>query len=175
MSANTPLLTDSSRLAAAQNVENYSAGVARHINGDWSGHFQFAIINRPWVDSAGNTIPNSSRLRFLATVNGQDIAYVAPIIPVSTVASGNGPQITVQPVSQKVAKGKSVTFTVQAVGDPVLSYLWRFNKVEIYGAVSAQFVLTNVQLISAGAYDCVVSNSSGLSITNEVNLTVTPK
>lgn len=176
MSANSPLLTDSSRLASQQNVNNYSTGVADHINGDWFSHVQFSVIEKNWVDSAGNTIPNSKRLRILATTSdGQDIALVIPIVPFTSGTLGNGPQITKQPVSQSVKKGGSVVFTVQAVGDPAISYLWRHNRVVIPGAVSAQLALTNVQLLSAGSYDCVVSNPFGVVTTNTVNLSVTLK
>lgn len=176
MKANTPLLTDSSRLASEQNVENYSVGVAAHINGDWANHVQVAIIDKNWVDSAGNTIPNSKRLRILATTSaGVDIALVIPILPFSATNSGNGPQITLQPVSQSVKKGGSVTFSVQAVGDPAIAYLWRHNDVTIAGAVSAQLALTNIQPLDAGSYDCVVSNPFGILTSSAANLSVTLK
>ena len=175
MSANTPLLTNSSRLASTQNVENYSTGVSNHINGDWSQQIQIAIIDENWVDSAGSTIPKSKRLRFLATIDGQDIAFVIPIVPFTSGSLGNGPQITKQPVSSTVKKGGSVTFSVAATGDPVLSYQWRHNKVVIPGAVSSQFALTNIQPLNGGTYDCVISNPFGIVVTNEINLTVTLK
>lgn len=175
MSANTPLLTDSSRLASTQNVENYSTGVASHINGDWKQHVQIAIIEKNWVDSGGNTIPKSKRLRILATVDGQEVALVLPIIPFTSGNLGNGPQITKQPISQSVKKGGSVTFSVTVVGDPVLAYQWRHNRVVIPGSVSSQLALTNIQQINGGTYDCVISNPFGIVTTVEANLTVTLK
>lgn len=173
MRANTPLLTDSSRLASEQNADNYSAGVAAHINGDWVGHVQIAIINENWVDSGGYTIPNSLRLRFLATVDGEDVALVVPILPFTPATTGNGPQITQQPVNQSVKVGGSVIFTIQVTGDPVLTYQWRYAQEGIPGAISPQLALTNVPLSKAGQYDCVVSNPFGVVISNEVTLTVT--
>lgn len=173
MRANTPLLTDSSRLASEQNVDNYSAGVAAHINGDWKQHIQIAIIDENWVDSAGNIIPNSKRLRFLATVDGQDVALVVPIVPFAPATSGNGPQITQQPVNQTVKVGGSVIFTIQAIGDPALTYQWRYAQSAIPGAISPQLALTNVQLSNAGQYDCVVGNTFGVVISSLVTLTVT--
>lgn len=175
MSANTPLLTDSSRLASTQNVQNYSKGVAAHINGDWGQHVQFAIIDENWIDSGGSTIPKSKRLRFLATIDGQEVAFVIPIVPFTSGNLGNGPQITKQPVSTSVKKGGSVTFTVTVTGDPILSYQWRHNKVVIPGAVSSQFALTNIQPLNGGTYDCVISNPFGIVVTDEINLTVTLK
>lgn len=175
MSANTPLLTDSSRQASTQNVQNYSTGVAAHINGDFSQHIQIAIIDENWIDSGGNIIPKSKRLRFLATVDGQDFALVIPIVPFTSGNLGNGPQITSQPNSSSVKKGGSVTFAVTVTGDPVLAYQWRHNKVVIPGAVSAQFARTNVQQLDGGTYDCVISNPFGVVTTNEATLTVTLK
>lgn len=175
MRANTPLLTDSSRLASQQNVQNYSAGVAIHINGDLSQHIQVAIIDENWVDSAGNTIPNSKRLRILATTSaGVDVALVLPIIPF-TPKSGNGPQITHQPVNATVKVGGSVLLSVTAAGDPAITYQWRYSGGAIPGAISPQFALTNVQLANQGQYDCVVSNPFGVVISNAVTLTVTTK
>jgi hypothetical protein len=139
-------------------------------------HVQVAIIDKNWVDSGGNTIPNSKRLRILGTTAaGVNVALVIPILPFTAATSGNGPQITLQPVSQSVKKGGSVTFTIMAVGDPVLAYQWRHNKVIIPGAVSAQLALTNIQQIDAGTYDCVVSNSFGVVDSTVVNLSVTLK
>lgn len=175
MSANTPLLTDASQLAATQNVNNYSTGVATHINGDFAQHIQIALIDEPWIDSAGNTIPNSQRLRFLATVDGQDVALVIPVVPFTSSNNGNGPQITQQPVNATVIKGNSIVFSVTAVGDPSISYQWRYAKAAIAGAISPQFALTNVQVSQAGQYDCVVSNPFGIVVTNTVTLTVNLK
>lgn len=175
MRTDTPLLTDSSRLASEQNAENYSVGVADHINGDWGQHIQIAIINENWIDSAQNTIPNSSRLRILATVDGQNVALVIPIVPFISSTGGSGPQVTTQPASQSVKVAGSVTFSVVVIGDPILKYQWRHNRVAIAGAISAQFALTNVQLISAGSYDCVISNPFGIVVSAAANLAVTLK
>lgn len=172
MRSNTSLLSDSSRLASEQNAENYSEGVQQHINGDWGQHIQVTIINKNWIDSSGNTIPNSQRLRILATVDGQDVALVVPILPFVPVNTGNGPIITKQPVNQSVVIGGSVIFSVTAIGDPALTYQWRYAKGIISGAVSPTLALTNVQIGRAGQYDCVVGNPFGTVISNEVTLTV---
>jgi hypothetical protein len=175
MRADTPLLTDASRLASQQNVENYSVGVANHINGDLANHVQVVVINKNWVDSAGNSIPNSKRLRLLVTAaDGTTVAVVIPIIPFTSGNVGNGPQIVTQPVGGSRKKGTSITFSIVATGQ-ALSYAWRHNQVVIPGAVSAQFVLTNIQLVNAGTYDCAVSNPFGIVVSNPVTLAVTLK
>ena len=55
------------------------------------------------------------------------------------------PHITLQPVSQAVIAGSTVTFTVAAGGLGLLSYQWRLNGADIQGATNATFTLTNVQ------------------------------
>jgi Immunoglobulin domain len=175
MRINTPLITDSSRLAAEQNASNYSVGVANHINGDWAQHIQIQIINKNWVDSGGNTIPGSSRLRILATDGSQDVALVIPIIPFTPPGgSGSGPQITAQPTNQSVIVGGSITFKITATGSAPLTYQWRYAKAVINGATSSQYVITNAQTSNAGNYDCVVSNNFGTVTSNEASLVVNP-
>jgi hypothetical protein len=193
MRSNTPLLTDASRLSSEQNADNYSAGVAAHINGDWSGHIQIAIIPNNWADSGGNVIPRSHRLRFLATYGTNTVALVIPVVPLSQTATvptsgtnvvspvtGGGPQIITQPVSQSgISGGSSVQFSVVATGSG-LQYQWWYGKPviggeqrsKIVGAISATLVLTNVGPGASGDYYCVVSNSYGSVASSQATLSV---
>lgn len=173
MSQNAPLLTDTSRLAAIINAQNFAAGVAAHINGDWSQHVQVQIINKNWLDSGGNFIPGSKRLRISAVLNGVTYAVVLPILPFHAPTSGSAPIITTQPTNQTVVHGSTAVFAVVASGPPVITYRWRFKGIAVNGATSSQFVISNAQSINTGAYDCVVSNSYGFVITNSVQLFVT--
>ncbi len=162
--SNAPLLTDTSRLAAIINAEDFAAGVASHINGDWAQHVQMQIINQNWVDSGGNFIPGSQRLRLLLTQNGTNYAMVIPILPFTAPTTGIAPSISTQPSNQTVPVGGTAVFTVIATGDPVLTYRWRFKGVVITGAVSNKLVLSNVGTINAGGYDCIVSNPFGFTL-----------
>lgn len=171
--SNTPLLTDTSRLAAVINAEDFAKGVANHINGDWNQHVQMQIINQNWVDSGGNFIPGSQRLRLLLTQNGTNYAMVVPIVPFTAPTTGVSVSITTQPTNQTVTPGGTAVFTVIAAGNPVLTYRWRFKGVVITGAVSNKLVIGNVGTINAGKYDCIVSNPFGFVITNAVQLFVT--
>ncbi len=171
--SNTPLLTDTSRLAAVINAEDFAHGVANHVNGDWNQHVQMQIINQNWVDSGGNFIPGSQRLRILLTQNGTNYAMVVPIVPFTAPTTGVSVSITTQPTNQTVTPGGTAVFTVVAAGDPVLTYRWRFKGVVITGAVSNKLVISNVGTINAGKYDCIVSNPFGFVITNPVQLFVT--
>src|SRR5262249_20104628 len=75
------------------------------------------------------------------------------------------PTITTQPSSQSVCAGSNVSFTVAATGTN-LSYQWRKNTVNIGGANSSTYSITNVTAGDAGNYDVIVSTSCGTNVTS---------
>ena len=88
--------------------------------------------------------------------------------------TGNGaPVIAVQPQSQTISNGQSVTFEVQASGNPTPSFQWRRNGVNIPGATSYSYTLTEPTLSDNGAnFSVAVSNSAGSVTSNSATLTV---
>ena len=108
------------------------------------------------VTISNGTLPN-------ATSNGAVlIVTAAPVAP----------SILVQPQSQTVMVGGSVTFNVTATGTAALSYQWSLNGTEISGATSSSYSIPNVQTADAGTYTVTVSNgtlpdatSSGATLT----------
>ena len=96
------------------------------------------------TDLAGNTIaPNPSQKQFACP-----------------------PVITVQPQSQTVVVGASVTLTAAATGAGPLSYQWKFNGTNLSGKTNNTLPLTNFQLPNAGNYSVAVSSPIGGSITS---------
>jgi|PlaIllAssembly_1097288.scaffolds.fasta_scaffold290102_2 hypothetical protein len=172
MSANTSLLTDASRLSATQNTENYAEGVAVHINGDWSQHYQFVVIPQAWIDSCGNTIPGSQRLRIPLTAYNTDVNVVVPIIPFIPPTSGVAPSIITPPTAKNIGYGETARFAVIADGTPMLTYQWYHNGNLIQGATSNQLAVTNAALDDAGLYSCTISNDFGQITTTPVQLYV---
>ncbi|MFM9090730.1 MAG: immunoglobulin domain-containing protein, partial [Verrucomicrobiota bacterium] len=79
------------------------------------------------------------------------------------------PVITTQPLSQTVAAGATVTFTVVATGNPAPSYRWfvqvksgrTVTKTYLAGATSPSLTLANVTTANAGTYAVDVANSAG--------------
>lgn len=71
------------------------------------------------------------------------------------------PAITLQPQSRTVAAGSNVTLTVAATGTPAPAYQWQFSFTNVTGATSSSFTRTNFQSAFEGAYQVVVTNSSG--------------
>lgn len=74
--------------------------------------------------------------------------------------SANPPSITMQPQSQLVYEGGTLTLSVSARG-PELSYQWSFNASPIPGATASSYSNYNVQTNDAGDYAVLISNPSG--------------
>jgi len=88
--------------------------------------------------------------------------------------ASQAPSITTHPANQTVSAGGSATFTVVASGTPPLSYQWQRNGVDIAGATSSTYTLSNVSSADNGArFRARVTNSAGSATSNEATLTVT--
>ena len=74
-------------------------------------------------------------------------------------------RIRVEPASQTVALGASVSISVIADGSPPIAYQWLHNGVVIDGATASAITLSNVGLTDAGNYTAVVSNPAGSAFT----------
>lgn len=120
--------------------------IASVVTGD-AGSYTVVATN-----SAGSAISNAATL----TVNS---ATAAPVI-------------TLQPVSQTVVQGASVSFSASASGNPALGYQWRKNGVNISGATGATYTIANAIATSAGAYTFIATNSSGSATSNAASLSV---
>jgi sugar lactone lactonase YvrE len=92
----------------------------------------------------------------------------------STGGYAPAPRFTVNPVSQTIAAGRSVVFSVQAAGAPSPTYQWTFNGVPILGAEDPVLLLTAVTAASAGTYSCVAYTSGGSVTSSPATLSVVP-
>lgn len=85
--------------------------------------------------------------------------------------------VSTEPVSLVLYAGRTATFSVTASGDPVITYQWRKNGVNlqnggnISGATSPTLTIANVSAGDAASYDCVVANL-GQSTSAPATLTV---
>ena len=73
----------------------------------------------------------------------------------------SAPVILSQPVSQTVSAGSSVTFSVQASGQPKPTYQWQFGGMDIPGATNTSYQVSSVTAANVGVYDVKVSNPVG--------------
>lgn len=101
----------------------------------------------------------------VGSTNSQDA--VLTVVPFS-----EPPMITGEPQSQIVNAGENVAFTVEAMGDPPLTYQWRFNGAVIAGATDSTFSLFSVTASQTGTYVVTVSNNGGSTNSLPAMLTV---
>ena len=87
-------------------------------------------------------------------------------------ATGTAPVITTQPVSQAVALGANVTFSVVATGTPAPTYQWRKNGTAINGATNASYTLANVVSADLASYTVAATNSVDTVVSNAAILSL---
>jgi uncharacterized repeat protein (TIGR01451 family) len=74
------------------------------------------------------------------------------------------PAFTLQPQSQTVAYGDTVTFTALAEGSPAIGYQWQFNGTLLAGERNSTLTVSNAQPSQAGQYAVVAKNPGGLAV-----------
>ena len=87
-------------------------------------------------------------------------------------AATSAPVFTVQPASQTVMAGGSVTFTAAATGNPSPSFQWQKNGVNISGATSASYTISGAAANNEASYTVTASNSVGTVMSNAALLSV---
>ncbi|MCX6956126.1 MAG: immunoglobulin domain-containing protein [Verrucomicrobia bacterium] len=87
-------------------------------------------------------------------------------------AANTAPAFSLQPVSQTVSAGGSVTFNSNATGTPLPTYQWFKDGTAVSGATAISLTLSNVQPAQAGSYTVVATNAAGTATSNAATLTV---
>lgn len=89
------------------------------------------------------------------------------------------PAVTLQPTSQSIAPGKSVTFKAAGSGSPTPSVQWQVSTnggstwSNITGATSTSYTLTASTSLNHHKYRAIFTNSAGVATSNAATLTVT--
>jgi sugar lactone lactonase YvrE len=126
-------------------------------------------------DGTGNTASFYFPYGIAADSNGD--VYVADTEN-CTIRYGTapvGPSIVLQPLSLTMNAGSDLVLTVEASGNPPLTYQWLFKGGPINGATSATFFLADVQAANAGAYSVnVTDGAANVTTSSAANLTVNP-
>ncbi|MCL5096859.1 MAG: hypothetical protein M1608_04910, partial [Candidatus Omnitrophica bacterium] len=79
-----------------------------------------------------------------------------------------------QPFSQQINELTPVTFSVNADGEPPLSYFWFRNGVAIPNANDPYYTLQSVSRNDAGQFSVIVSNATGTITSTNATLSVIP-
>ena len=80
------------------------------------------------------------------------------------------PRIIIQPQSQTVTQGNTVTLFVLATGTAPLFYQWRHNGANIPGATAAAYTVSAFALADGGNYSVAVANPFGVAVSETVQL-----
>ena len=143
--------------AVIANATNATFSITSTVTTD-NGSYAVVVTN-----SAGSVTSSAVTL----TVNPAPVTPVTPVVTTPapapttpTAPTSIAPTINVQPVSQSVAPGANVTFSVAASGTAPLSYQWRKNSLAIAGATGATLLLPNVQASDAATYSALVWNAA---------------
>lgn len=81
--------------------------------------------------------------------------------------------ITTQPVSVGLHPGETLNLSVAAAGTAPFTYKWQKDTVDIPGATSATYSLTNIASGAAGSYVAIVTGAGGTATSNPATITVT--
>ena len=108
----------------------------------------------------------NSQISNLDTLAPDDVNGISALYP------GVFPQINVQPLSQTVKVGASVTFSVSAYGVPTPSYQWYFKGNAIPNVNTPSIAIPSVQGGNAGSYTVLVINSHGSVLSQPAILNV---
>lgn len=140
-------------------------------------------IKYQWVKGNKDINGATSKTLTLTKVSGADVStYYCEIsgfcgtvrTNVVSLAINSQPVITLQPLEQIVCEKVTVTFKIEATGLDNI-YEWYFNDKKVSTVSSPEYKLTNVNLVNAGTYHCIVRNNCGQPVkSNSVQLTVNP-
>ncbi len=82
------------------------------------------------------------------------------------------PSLTLNPLSQAVCEGGSLTLSVDGTGTNPITYQWYFNGAAISGANSNTYSINPVSSTDGGNYVCILSNFCGSDTSSSALLTV---
>lgn len=91
------------------------------------------------------------------------------VATLAVTPAGSLPVVNTQPVSQSMALGSTVVFSVDATN--ATSFQWKLNGISLPGKTNAVLVIPNLAATNAGNYTCVVFNGSTSVTTTAATLT----
>jgi hypothetical protein len=128
-----------------------------------------ADVNTPFITLTDVTVEDDGEY-ILIVSNSEGEAETFPAY--LTVDPTMIPDILLQPESQSVFAGGSVSFMVEATGSISFQYQWQLNGVDIADATEASLVLQNVTDAQQGNYSVKVSNEAGTTVSEMATLSV---
>lgn len=144
------------------------------VNPDYPGYTFMTVHNwgevgeGNWVVRINDRNPSS-----LGILNTLSLELLGTFTNLNVVAT-NPPVIISQPRSRTVTQGSTLNFGVGLATNstPPIDYQWRFNGVDIPGAVEPLLILTNVNASATGLYSVRVRNPFGTNFSADAGLFV---
>jgi len=127
-----------------------------------AGTFVMSVIAYEFNNAGGDAWPS-----------GKASPYTIAFTIAASVVTTTVPTFTLQPLSQTLVAGTSVTLAAAAGGTPAPTYQWRKDGTAITNATNASLVFSAVATTAAGSYTVVVTNSAGTATSSAAVLTVT--
>lgn len=153
---------------------------------EFTGRYFFQDLCNRWINVLDLSTPTATRSAFATGLGGDALSIDVGLdgnlyyLERSTGALfkiiytvNTAPAIVTQPVSQTVAAGQPVTFSVTATGTTPLTYQWQRNTVNIAGATGASYTIASTQAGDAGTFRVIVTNTAGNVTSANATLTVT--
>lgn len=135
-----------------------------------NSRWQFNGVDIPGANTSTLTLhnvrgTNAGNYRLIIT---NSLGSVTSSVVALRVAAG----IIAHPVDQVVNAGEPATLTVEAEGEPLLSYQWKLNGTNVPGGTTSSLNFPSAQLANAGNYTVTVTNSYGVANSQSALLTV---
>jgi hypothetical protein len=99
---------------------------------------------------------------------GSPWTVVRPVFKTTMV--GGPPVFDVQPQGLELPAGGTAVFTVAVSGFQPITLQWRKDGIALAGETGTTLTITNVDSNDAGTYDCVATNTAGVTTSNPVEL-----
>ena len=141
---------------------------------DMSGNYQIPgtlTYTASVPEGTSATVALSGQL--MITTPSETLNADIDTVNVTFTAAPAAPVITVQPKSQTVSEGSSVTLSVTATGSAPLIYQWFKNNSLLSGANGSSYTIPSASTSDTGTYMVMVTNPQGAVMSSPVTLTVT--
>ncbi|MEO6035722.1 MAG: immunoglobulin domain-containing protein [Verrucomicrobiota bacterium] len=157
---------------AGENVTLYGVG---NGSGTLSYQWQFNDMVLPGETSnvlVLNSVDAGDQGNYKLIVTDATSSAVSSNAFVSINTTPTAPFFTVEPKSQTVNVGATVTFTSRASGTAPIGYQWLYNGGALSGETSSNLVLTSVTTNQSGNYSVRAGNSISTTTSSNALLTV---